>query len=215
MLPERSNATIVSKASESSDETYKCDALNEFNLQNDKKIAEELSRVHSSNQLSLALIDGAVKQFGSNSIEVKNLVATKIYQDSINCAIVTKIIDKYGWPGAERIGAQNNYTLYTTIQNADLNTQEKYLPVMEKAVRSGTLAPEHYASLVDRKALVQHQKQIYGTQITGDWASGEFFFAPIADEQTVNVRRKEIGLPPIEEYAKGLNIVHSSSDKTI
>jgi hypothetical protein len=132
-------------------------------------------------------------------------------QDSINLKKVTDILDKYGWPAAKNIGAQNSYTLFTTIQNADLDTQEKYIPVMKKAVETGTLSAEYFANLVDRKAVVQHQQQIYGTIVTGGWNENKFRFAPIVDEQTVNERRKEIGLSTIEEYAKRMNVEYKNS----
>jgi hypothetical protein len=77
---------------------------------------------------------------------------------------------------------------------------------MKKAVESGTLSAEYFANLVDRKAIAQHQKQIYGTIVTGDWNENKFRFAPIVDEETINERRKEIGLSTIEDYAKRLNI---------
>jgi hypothetical protein len=127
-------------------------------------------------------------------------------QDEENIKTVSGIIDKYGWPGEPRIGAQNSYTLFTVIQNSDFNTQEKYTSVMEKAVKEGTLSAHHFAQFVDRRALVQHKQQIYGTQLKGDMQSGKYIFAPIADEEKVNERRTAIGLSPLEQYALENNV---------
>jgi hypothetical protein len=154
------------------------------------------------------LLSETIKTNGGASQQVKNIYEVKQYQDSINKLKVTALIDKYGWLGVDRIGAQNNYTLFTVIENSDFNTQEKYLTVMEQAVKSGTLAPEHFASLVDRKAIVQHQQQIFGTQITSDKKTGKNAFVKIIKEESVNERRKEIGLMPIELYAKQNNVEH-------
>lgn len=211
LLPERSNKSIIAiKRSDSSEnETYRKDVLAEHRKRINEKVAEELKQVHASAQMNLMVIESAIKTYGSHSKEVQTLVEVKDMQDSINLKKVTGIIDKYGWLGAEQIGALNNYTLFATIQNADLATQEKYIPVMRQAVSSGTLSAENFANLVDRKALVQHQQQIYGTVLLENSKEHTYMFAPIVDEQTVNERRKEIGLSTIEEYAKVRGITYS------
>jgi hypothetical protein len=173
-----------------------------------ERIAEELKQIHESSEMSLLVIEDAIKTFGPYSKEVQNLIGVKDQQDAIHLKKVTDIIDKHGWPGPAQIGAMNSYTLFTTIQNADLTVQEKYIPVMRKAVASGTLSAENFANLVDRKALVQHQKQIYGTVLTEDREQHMYSFAPIAEEETINERRKELGLCTIEEYAKLKGIKH-------
>lgn len=216
LIPERkTNGHAESKMRDSAEtETFKKDILAEHNSLINSRISATLHEIHIANHVNSLLITEAVKDHGPYSDEVKKLMETKYVQDKMNLEKVKEIIDKYGWPGVERIGAQNNYTLFAAIQNSDFETQEKYMPVMEQAVRSGSLAPEYYASLVDRKALVQHQQQIYGTQVNCNRSTGEFFFAPIIKEESVNERRSEIGLPPIEEYAKTYNIEYGFCRKT-
>lgn len=203
LIPQsKSSAIVESRLRDSSEHAnYQKDILSAHNKKINLKIAEELQQVHSSSNANLALLEATIKTYGCNSAEVKNVSDMKSYQDSLNLAKVELILNRYGWPGAEQIGAQNNYTLFTTIQNADFETQEKYIPLMEKAVKSGTLNPNNFANLIDRKTLVQRGQQIYGTQINGNWQTGEYKFAPIADKKHVNERRKEIGLGTLEEYA--------------
>lgn len=217
LIPEtRSSAIVESKLLDSSrHSSYVKDELAAHTKKINLKITEELQEIYNSSQINLQVLESAIKTYGAHSKEVNNVVENKFMQDSINLKKVEEIINKYGWPGEEQIGAQNNYTLFTTIQNADFETQEKYLPIMERAVKSGTLAPECFASLVDRKALVQHQKQIFGTQLKRERETGDYTFAPIIEEETVNLRRKEIGLPPIEEFAKTVNAEYQPSRKRI
>jgi hypothetical protein len=208
LMPEKRIALNSEVKSPDSSETeiYKSNVLNEYNKKIDEKVAKELSDIHTSSQANLLMISEAVSNHGCYSEEVKKLSEIKNAQDEINKQKVCEIIDKYGWLGAERIGAQNNYTLFAVLQNADFETQEKYMPLMEQAVKTGSLSGEYYANMVDRKAIVQHQKQIYGTLLTGNMTTGKLKFAPIIDEELVNERRREIGLPSIEFYAKKNNV---------
>jgi len=215
LLPEKriqANANSVSNISTEC-ETFKNDALAEFNSTVNAKISATLNEIYIANQANLLMISDAIKIHGSDSKEVKELSEIKDKRDEIHLIKVKDIIDKYGWPGSDKIGSQNNYTLFATIQNSDLATQEKYMPLMEKAVKSGSLAAEYYASFVDRKALVQHHQQIYGTQVTRNTLTGEYFFAPIIKEELVNQRRLDIGLSSIEEYAKTYRIDYLNSQK--
>jgi hypothetical protein len=185
-----------------------CTSLNETHEKETiSKISETLSNIYDANRINILLLTDAIQRFGANSPEVKNLTERKLMQDEINGKAVAHIIETYGWPEPDQIGIQNSYTLFTSIQNSDLQTQGKLLGVMEKAVKEGKLAPENYASLVDRKALVEHRQQIFGTIIQKDLATGQYSFAPIIRVDTVNDRRREIGLPPIEEFAKANNVL--------
>jgi hypothetical protein len=68
--------------------------------------------------------------------------------------------------------------------------------------------------MIDRVKVKKHEKQIYGTQLrfikdpkTG-YITDKSEFEPIEDEKNVNKRRQEVGLQPIEEYAKEMGIVY-------
>jgi uncharacterized membrane protein len=209
LVPEKNNLTIEVKLRDSIDElNLNKDALSNYHKKINEIVSKELAAIRLTNETNIVLLSETIKTNGGASQQVKNIYEVKQYQDSINKLKVTALIDKYGWLGVDRIGAQNNYTLFTVIENSDFTTQEKYLTVMEQAVKSGTLAPEHFASLLDRKAIVQHQQQIFGTQITNDKKTGKNAFVKIIKEESVNERRKEIGLMPIELYAKQNNVEH-------
>jgi len=125
--------------------------------------------------------------------------------DSSNLAQVEALIAKYGWMGKSKIGTRGNYTLWLVVQHADLATQEKYLPMLEKSVAEGESRGSELAYLKDRVLMRQGKKQIYGTQVVPA-ASGYEEFWPIEDVTNVNKKRAEAGLEPIEEYAKNFNI---------
>jgi hypothetical protein len=208
LIPEKSennsNGAIIPDTTH--EQQYVADAVKEHEQQVNTRISALLGNMEQTRQLYLARLAEAVRAYGAGAKEVQQLYSDMRTQDEENVKTVSGIIDKYGWLGEKQIGAQNTYTLFTVMQNADFVTQEKYTTVMEQAVKEGTLSPHHYAQFVDRRALAQHKQQIYGTQLRGDLQSGKHTFAPITEEEKVNERRIAIGLPPLEQYAAENNV---------
>lgn len=131
--------------------------------------------------------------------------AFRSYLDSCNLVQVEKLISKYGWLGKSFVGVRGNQTVFLVIQHSDLETQEKYLPVMQRSVDEGESNASDLALLQDRVLMRQGKKQIYGSQVVFNNTGGQEFY-PIEDEENVNVRRAKVGLQPIEEYAKYFGI---------
>ena len=142
---------------------------------------------------------------------MNRLIATMNEKDSINLIKVKAILDQYGWLGSDIVGGQGNQTIFLVIQHADLRTQEKYLPMMQEAVRHGKAKGSHLALLIDRVEMYNGRPQIYGSQLNGE--NGKYKFYPILDEANVNKRRAEVGLEPLEEYAKQFNIEYKPLKK--
>jgi hypothetical protein len=65
-------------------------------------------------------IDTVRKQFGWQSKQMDSLWRKINYQDSINLIRVRKILDIYGWLGADVLGQQGNTTLFSVIQHYDI-----------------------------------------------------------------------------------------------
>ena len=78
--------------------------------------------------------------------------------------------------------------------------QGKILPQIEKAVNSGDLSKEQYALMKDRILMDEGNPPIYGRQIK----NGKLY--KLQSPETVNERRKEMGLEPIEKCLKQYNI---------
>jgi hypothetical protein len=113
-----------------------------------------------------------------------------------------KILDKYGWLGKSRVGDNANQALWLVIQHAELSMQETYLPLLKKSVEMGESEGWHQAFLEDRILMRNKKNQLYGSQATWDKTIGKMKIYPIDDVRNVNKRREQIGLEPIEEYAK-------------
>jgi hypothetical protein len=146
------------------------------------------------------------RKFGFQSDTVKTLWKKITENDSTTLIKVKLILDSRGWLGSDVIGVLSNRTLFLSIQHSNLKTQEKYLPMLRYAVQIGDANPANYAYLIDRIAIEQGKKQIYGTQLSRDKKSGEVYILPLEDPDKVNLRRKEIGLGSIEDYISPLGI---------
>ena len=125
--------------------------------------------------------------------------------DSTNLIQIEQLIAQYGWPGKSFVGEEGNKTIFLVIQHSDLATQEKYFPLLQNSVAKNESSAPDLALLQDRILMRQGKKQIYGSQIVRD-STGSWKFYPIEDEKNVNLRRKKIGMQPLEEYAKYFGI---------
>lgn len=122
--------------------------------------------------------------------------------DEANMARLAKIIEQYGWPGVRFAGTQGSQNAFLVLLHADLESQQKYLPLLRDAVRKKDALASELAMLEDRVRVDLGQPQIYGTQ------SKDGALAPIEDEANVDRRRAAVGLMPLKDYTKMLGIPH-------
>ena len=172
----------------------------------DKELVAILDTIYQSDQKYRMQIEGIKEKYGWESDEMKELLNKMSEADSINLIHITKILDERGWLGTDIIGKRGNSTLFLVIQHADIKTQEKYLPMMREAVKKGNAPASSLALLEDRVALRQGKKQIYGSQIGTDKATGEYYVLPLEDPDHVNERRTAVGLQPLEDYVSNWDI---------
>ena len=131
--------------------------------------------------------------------EFQQLVSEMKATDSLNLEKVKSILDQ-GWP--DDLDFQGNQTLFLVIQHADLETQKKYLPVIEQAVQENKSLPSNLALLKDRIALREGDGQIYGSQVFIDAKTGDKFVQKIEDPENVDSLRASVGLPSMQIYLK-------------
>ncbi len=172
----------------------------EYEKDLDKPLVAMLDTIHQIDQEYRGQVRAIEKEFGFKSKEVKAHWKIINKADSINLIKVSRILDERGWLGEDIVGRQGNSTLFLVVQHAGIDTQLKYLPMMQEAVKKGNASPSSLALLEDRVALRQGNRQIYGSQITSDKETGELFVSPLIDPENVNVRRAEVGLGTIEQY---------------
>jgi len=171
----------------------------------DKKLVAILDTIYIDDQKNrndqfFQRCQDIAKEYGRKSKELKDYVRIMVDQGSINLIKIEKILNEHGWLGADIVGVQGNYTLFLVIQHSDLETQEKYLPMMRGAVHKGNAKAQDLAFLEDRVALRKGERQIYGSQIGPDPETGEWVVRPLIDPDNVDKRRAEVGLGTLQDY---------------
>lgn len=164
------------------------------------KIKVLLDTVHVEDQKHRAKTSELIEQFGEDSKEMEEHWALMRKTDSSNLYIVEKVLEKFGWLGSEEIGKDANSAIFLVIQHSDLEIQEKYLPMMQKAVKEGKARGNSLALLEDRINLRKGKFQVYGSQMGTDPDTGEIYVKPLIEPESVNERRVAVGLMSIESY---------------
>ncbi|MBK5284318.1 MAG: hypothetical protein JJE25_02860 [Bacteroidia bacterium] len=181
----------------------------EVNL--NKPLAQELDSILVEDQKYRMMSDSVAEKYGHESKEMQELWKTINEKDSINLIKVKEVLDKYGWLGADVAGQEGSEALFLVIQHSDLKTQEKYLPMIKEAVKNGKARGADLALLVDRIEMRNERPQIYGSQVV--MQDGKNVIYKIIDEVNVNKRRAEVGLQPLEDYARYFNIDYKLPEK--
>ena len=120
-----------------------------------------------------------------------------------------EVVAQYGWPGRSLVGQDGANAVWLLVQHASDAFQAEVLPLLLEAAEQGEAAWNDAALLQDR-VLVFHEgkPQIYGSQLRADPETGTLELAPIQDETSVDERRAEVRLPPLDEYLKGFGLTY-------
>ncbi|AKN73779.1 hypothetical protein QR97_32260 [Streptomyces sp. PBH53] len=118
-----------------------------------------------------------------------------------------EIMDAYGWPTADLVGAEAARAAWLIAQHADrqLDVQRRALRLMEQAVAAGSAGARELAFLRDRTLVNEGRKQIYGTQIAGvkDGAPVPW---PCEEPERVDELRAEVGIEPFDAYVARFSV---------
>jgi hypothetical protein len=124
--------------------------------------------------------------------------------DAANTKRLNEIFRRYGFPSVSLVGKDGAFAAFVmVIHSPSLGLKKRSLPYIKRAFRRGEVPPEAFASLTDTILAAEGKPQIYGTKF--DLVGGKFVLAPTVDPAHLDERRKELGLPPIADYAKGMS----------
>ena len=129
------------------------------------------------------------------------LVAEQDRADSLNRVAVDSLLQN-GWP--EGLSVQSNRTIWLIIDHADVEYQERYLPLIEQQAVQGTISPSDYATLLDRVNVRRQRPQRYGTQTGYKQRDDEVFtfVYPIEDIDALDSLRLSVGLDSMHLYLR-------------
>ncbi|MCX3264850.1 hypothetical protein OQZ29_08850 [Pedobacter agri] len=168
----------------------------------DKGIAIRIERMGEADQDIRTKLDSLRKKDGLNSSAERKIIKVMRQQDSTNFAAFEEIIKKFGWLGPEEIGYKNNQYLFLILQHADLENQQKYLPLFRKSFQAGKVLPKDLAYLEDRINMRLKKMQQYGSQTIINNISKKYVLYPVDDVDGVDHRRAMVGLESLKSYMK-------------
>ncbi len=160
----------------------------------------ELERIYELDQWYRIHADSVISLHGRQSLEFQDFLRRSSKQDSVNEMRVKEILDTHGWLGTDVVSTKANTALFLVIQHAGLPVQEKYLPMMRRAVADGNAQASNLAYLEDRVLMRQGKPQRYGSQIVPDKETGEWILYEVEDPANLDRRRLSVGLGPIQDY---------------
>ncbi|GGF57014.1 DUF6624 domain-containing protein [Alteromonas lipolytica] len=122
--------------------------------------------------------------------------------DAQNTERLKQIIAQYSWVTPELVGKKGVSSAFLIIQHSpDYAFQEAMLPILKQAFLQGEgIDGQDFALLTDRVLVHRGEPQIYGTQL--NIIDDALVFDPIKEPASVDARRAEVGLPPLEEYIR-------------
>jgi hypothetical protein len=124
--------------------------------------------------------------------------------DKDNRALLKKVIARHGWPGQSIVGFDGANAAFLIAQHSDLDTvfQRQCLGYLHAAYRKQDLNIADYGYLIDRVRVNTGRPQLFGTQFYVTDVNGKLKLQlkPVERSETLNLRRKVFGLPPVEEY---------------
>jgi hypothetical protein len=152
----------------------------------------------------------AAQQSGES--EPAELMARMDSLDRSHADRLKAIVDEHGWPHPSQVGPDAVNAAFLIVQHAthDPAFQERSLDSLRAAFEDGAATGQQVALLTDRVRVQQGKPQLYGTQALIQ--DSTIVFRPIADSTNVDVRRKELGMMPLDEYAQMLRKFYLSSE---
>ena len=124
---------------------------------------------------------------------------------------IRDIIKRIGFPDRSKVGNEGSNAIFILLMhtlndgvNEDINSNEIF-PLIEKSVKEGNFPPFFYAILTDRQKGIKKEKQIFGTY----WENkgNKRVIIPIKNIESVDKRRKDIGLPSLKYSSESLGLV--------
>ena len=89
--------------------------------------------------------------------------------DKLNLELVDSLYQKYGkYVGNDLVGKKLETVMWAVIQHSNIESMEKYLPIIHQAVKEGNVNQTPFEMLLDRIHCIKYNYQFFGSQFGGD-----------------------------------------------
>jgi hypothetical protein len=170
----------------------------------DTALIKKLKDIGKKDQFFRSKIDSISRNRIGDVALRKSYFRQQAALDSINLLSVIAILNAEGYPDRTK-AFKYAINLFFVVQHSDISTMETYYPLFEKAAENGDLDWKALALMTDRIRKKKGLKQIYGTQ-TVKGSDGKWVLYDVENVESLNERRLKIGLEPINEYLKLINL---------
>jgi VWFA-related protein len=162
----------------------------------DKKLKEELLKLALKQREML--LEVVAKDQAKESDREK---LHKLYED--HTARLCQILKTSGWPTTALVDREGVFAAFQILKNGGTyELQRDLLPVIVAVIKKDPSQKSEFAGLFDRLRVSAGMKQLFGTQAIS--TGGFLVLYPIEDQQKVDARRAEFGLPKLEVYIRSL-----------
>ncbi|MBQ8916759.1 MAG: hypothetical protein IJ028_06220 [Alistipes sp.] len=123
--------------------------------------------------------------------------------DAENMAVVDSLLQE----GLPRGLSEASYkTIWIVIDHAELEVQERYLPLIEEMAAAGLVARSEWAVLHDRVSMKNNRPQRYGSQSVqfGKAERTQLYLWPVEAPERLDSLRVTVGLSPLSDYLRQL-----------
>lgn len=132
---------------------------------NQKEIAFDLSDYTKKNGLDFELVN-IIKSMSDNDQKFRSLDMEKQHDiDFKNQKIIDSLFQSYKtYIGKSLVGDKYESAMWAVIQHSNLEMMEKYLPIIQSAVKEKELSVVPFKMLIDRVYYIKSGYQIFGSQ---------------------------------------------------
>ena len=126
--------------------------------------------------------------------------------DTQNLITIKNLIKKCGMPTLEEVNSKQMSAIWLVFQHADNDIRKEYFPLLKQAAKNGDIKKSAMALMEDRILMYDGKPQVYGSQVIKDNKTDKWKLYNLENKETVDRRRKEVGLNPLSEYLKRWDI---------
>lgn len=191
-------------------ESPKKEIINKTKTPFNQALVDELSKMVETDQVAAYIPQGKHKDLSEEDWNT--------FKDSVFTTHEKRLqamFNENGFIGYDLAGKEGSKNFWLMVQHSDHNPtfQTKVLEKMKVEIDNDNANPSNYGLLVDRVKVNTGKAQVYGTQVTYNFNTGQAYPKTLEDSINVNKRRKSIGLEPIERYLNEMTKMHFRMNK--
>lgn len=178
----------------------KADSIVDFHL---KKFNTE----YRDRLLEIELVDQHIRKVSYElelSEQVADTVMKKVWQamgpiDSLHQQQFIRLLNAYGYPDIDIVGADANQAAWLIVQHSKLPTQDLFIPLLKSSCDRGQTPMKYYAYVHDRRINNAGSSYVkYGCSLRLE--EDGVYWLRAENKACLNFYREQVGLPPMDEF---------------